>query len=226
LAAVARDTGAAVCVGDMSDPADVAAAVSVATDRFGRLDGVVANAGIMRTGTVLSVSLADWDESMAVNLRAPLLLARAALPALIDAHGSFVAISSIAALRVPGECAPYAVAKAGLTMLTQTVAVDFAAQGVRANVVCPGWVRTEMADAEMAEFGDLSGLTAEQAYGEVTRLVPQRRPAQAGEIADVVHWLLGPESSYVTGVVLTVDGGTTLIDPGTVGFDYRVEPRR
>jgi NAD(P)-dependent dehydrogenase (short-subunit alcohol dehydrogenase family) len=83
-----------------------------------------------------------------------------------------------------------------------------------------------MADAEMAEFGDLSGLTAEQAYGEVTRLVPQRRPAQAGEIADVVHWLLGPESSYVTGVVLTVDGGTTLIDPGTVGFDYRVEPRQ
>ena len=120
-------------------------------------------------------------------------------------------MSSIAALRAPSAATAYAVSKAGLVMLVQSIARDFGGQGVRANVVCPGWVRTEMADAEMAEFGAPHGLDEDAAYAEVTRLVPQQRPAEAAEIASAVTWLAGPDASYVNGACLVVDGGT---DPG------------
>ncbi len=115
--------------------------------------------------------------------------------------------------------------KAGLVMLTQSLAADFGPAGLRANVVCPGWVRTEMADQEMAEFGAPFGLDTGTAYREVTRLVPQRRPAEPAEIAAAITWLAGPDASYVNGACLVVDGGTVLVDPGTVGLDFTVTPR-
>jgi NAD(P)-dependent dehydrogenase (short-subunit alcohol dehydrogenase family) len=110
-------------------------------------------------------------------------------------------------------------------MLTQSLAADFGPAGLRANVVCPGWVRTEMADQEMTEFGAPHGLDRDAAYREVTRLVPQRRPAEPAEIAAAITWLAGPDASYVNGACLVVDGGTVLIDPGTVGLDFSVTPR-
>jgi len=119
----------------------------------------------------------------------------------------------------------YAVTKAGLTMLTQSLAVDHAHEGLRANVVCPGWTVTEMADEEMTAFGAARGLTVRQAYELVTSLVPQRRAASAGEVAAVVTWLLSDAASYVNGAVIPVDGSATVVDVGTVPFDPRIEIR-
>ena len=110
-------------------------------------------------------------------------------------------------------------------MLAQTMARDFGAQGVRANVVCPGWVRTEMADEEMAAFGTPYGLDRDAAYAEVTRLVPQGRPAEPAEVAAAVLWLAGPESSYVNGACLVVDGGTCWSTRARSRFDFTVTPR-
>jgi meso-butanediol dehydrogenase / (S,S)-butanediol dehydrogenase / diacetyl reductase len=214
-----------VHVADVTDPEAVAELVAATVRRRGRLDCVVANAGVMTAGTVLETEPADWDRTIATNLTAAYHLARAALPALLDARGSLVAVASIAALRAPSGSAAYAVSKAGLVMLAQTVARDFGGRGVRANVVCPGWVRTEMADEEMAAFGTPYGLDRDASYDEITRLVPQGRPAQADEVAAAVAWLAGPEASYVNGACLVVDGGTVLVDPGTVGFDFTVAPR-
>lgn len=225
LAQVAQRTGARPVTADVTDPAAVSALVDGVVAEAGRLDCVVANAGVMTSGTVLDLAPADWELALRTNLTSVYLLARAALPHLLAARGSLVAVSSIAALRASSSAAAYAVSKAGLVMLTQTVARDFGAAGVRANVVCPGWVRTEMADEEMAEFGTPLGLGTEAAYREVTRLVPQGRPAEPAEVAAAVTWLAGPDASYVNGACLVVDGGTVLVDPGTVGLDFSLTPR-
>jgi NAD(P)-dependent dehydrogenase (short-subunit alcohol dehydrogenase family) len=110
-------------------------------------------------------------------------------------------------------------------MLTASIAAEFGPYGVRANTVCPGWTRTEMADEEMREFGNPHGLGIDESYQAVTSLVPQRRPARAEEIAEAAMWLLGPASSYVNGTTLTVDGGTTIVDPGAVPFEFQITPR-
>jgi NAD(P)-dependent dehydrogenase (short-subunit alcohol dehydrogenase family) len=153
------------------------------------------------------------------------LLARAAVPHLVAAQGTFVGVSSIAALRSSTGAAAYSVSKAGLISLVQSIARDFGPDGLRANVICPGWVRTEMADGEMAEFGEPFGLGVAEAYAAATELVPQRRAADPVEVARAVEWLAGAESSYVNGAVLVVDGGTILVDGGTVPFDYALTPR-
>jgi NAD(P)-dependent dehydrogenase (short-subunit alcohol dehydrogenase family) len=170
-------------------------------------------------------ALADWDALVSVNLTGAFYMARAALPALLRARGSVVSVASVAALRASAEMGGYAVTKAGLVMLTQSLAVDHAHQGLRANVVCPGWTVTEMADAEMAAFGAPRGLAVGEAYQLVTSLVPARRPASASEVAAVVAWLLSDASSYVNGAVIPVDGAAVAMDVGTLPFDPRVEVR-
>jgi NAD(P)-dependent dehydrogenase (short-subunit alcohol dehydrogenase family) len=131
----------------------------------------------------------------------------------------------VAALRASAEMGGHAATKAGLVMLTQSLAVDHAHQGLRANVVCPGWTVTEMADSEMAAFGAPRGLGVRQAYAQVTSLVPARRPASAAEVAAVVAWLLSDAASYVNGAVIPVDGAGVAVDVGTLPFDPRVEVR-
>jgi len=226
LASVAASTGAFAVVCDVSDAGQVSGAVTSVVERFGRLDGLVLNAGVMVPGGIGALSLADWDALVSVNLTGAFYMARAALPALLRARGSVVSVASVAALRASAEMGGYAVTKAGLVMLTQSLAVDHAHQGLRANVVCPGWTVTEMADAEMAAFGAPRGLGVAEAYELVTSLVPARRPASAPEVAAVVAWLLSDASSYVNGAVIPVDGAAVAMDVGTLPFDPRVEVRR
>jgi meso-butanediol dehydrogenase / (S,S)-butanediol dehydrogenase / diacetyl reductase len=226
LGAVAASTGAVDVVCDVSDPAQVSAAVGSVVERFGGLDGLVLNAGIMLPGGVCDLSVSDWDAMVAVNLTGAFHVARAALPHLLARRrGSIVSVASVAALRAASGMGGYAVTKAGLTMLTQSLAVDHAHEGLRANVVCPGWTVTEMADEEMTAFGASRGLVVSEAYELVTALVPQRRAASADEVAAVVTWLLSDAASYVNGAVIPVDGSATAVDVGTVPFDPRVDIR-
>jgi meso-butanediol dehydrogenase/(S,S)-butanediol dehydrogenase/diacetyl reductase len=225
------DTVAASCrrvralPADMSRAVEVDRVVSTVLKDLGRIDAAVANAGVMAAGALADTPPEEWDRIMAVNLTGPYLLARACLPALRSSRGSFVGVGSIAGMRAPAGASAYAVSKAALSMLVSTIAVDEARHGVRANVVNPGWVRTEMADGEMTEFGDALGLDLDEAYEAVTALVPQRRAARPHEVAAAVMWLIGDEASYVNGAALTVDGGTTLVDPGTVPFTFDVRDR-
>ena len=226
LAAVAAQTGAVDVVCDVSDAGQVAAAVESVAGRFGRIDGLVLNAGVMIPGGVADLSAPDWDTLIAVNLTGAFHVAKAALPHLLRQRGAVVSVASVAALRASAEMGGYAVTKAGLVMLTQSLAVDHAHQGLRANAVCPGWTVTEMADEEMAAFGASRGLSPGEAYELVTALVPQRRPARAGEVAAVVAWLLSEAASYVNGAVIPVDGAGLAVDAGTLPFDPRIEVRR
>jgi meso-butanediol dehydrogenase / (S,S)-butanediol dehydrogenase / diacetyl reductase len=113
----------------------------------------------------------------------------------------------------PGQ-PQYAVSKAALVMLTKSLAVTLGPRGVRANAICPGWVRTPMADHEMSALGS----DTEAAYREATRNVPLRRPAHPDEVAAAAVFLASGEASYVSGAVLTVDGGMMAVDIGSLAF--------
>lgn len=130
------------------------------------------------------------------------------------ARGAIVGVASAAALRATKGTAGYNATKAGLAMLMQSVAVDYGPLGVRANAVCPGWTRTEMADMEMQEYGAELGLNYQDTYRVATSFVP--------EAADVIAWLLSNNASYVNSAVLPVDGGMIAVDPGALALDPRV----
>jgi meso-butanediol dehydrogenase / (S,S)-butanediol dehydrogenase / diacetyl reductase len=226
LAAVAERTGARPVTCDIADPGAAEQLVDRAVAELGGLDGLVLNAGVMYPGGVAELPAADFAAMVSVNLTGAYAVARAALPHLLDSRGAVVSVASIAALRAASGMGGYAATKAGLAMLTQSLAVDHAHQGLRANAVCPGWTITEMADEEMAAFGAERGISAAQAYELVTALVPQRRPASAGEVAALVCWLLSDAASYVNGAVIPVDGAAGAVDVGTIAFDPRVQLRR
>jgi meso-butanediol dehydrogenase/(S,S)-butanediol dehydrogenase/diacetyl reductase len=225
LQQVAEATGALAVVADVSDADGVTHVVGEAIATFGRLDGLVLNHGIIRAGRVDELSIEDWQDTLQVNLTGPFLLVRAALPHLLAARGAVVAVSSVAALRASEAMAAYSASKAGLLLLTQSLAVDHGPDGLRANAICPGWTATEMADMEMAELGESRGISAADAYRLATAVVPQRRAASADEVAGAVCWLLSDAASYVNGAVLPVDGGSCVVDPGTLALDTRVSIR-
>jgi NAD(P)-dependent dehydrogenase (short-subunit alcohol dehydrogenase family) len=225
LQRLAEEIGIHPVVADTAVQGEVSAAVAEAVDRFGRLDGLVLNAGILEEGTVATTGLDSWQRQMDINLTGAFLTVQAALPHLLDAKGAIVAVSSVAGLRAPAGSIGYAVSKAGLIMLSHCLAIDHGRHGVRSNVVCPGWTATEMADEEMDDLGEALGVDRAGAYEEVTRLVAMRRPGAAEEVAAGIVWLLSPAASYVNGSVLSIDGGLAAVDPGTVAYDFRVTPR-
>ena len=215
---VAAEIGGHAIVADTGDAAAAERAVTETVERFGGLHGLVCNAGIGGEGSLRDLDPLAWDEVLRVNLTGAFLIARAAIDHLAATRGAIVAISSAAGLRASAESLAYCASKAGLAMLTQCIAVDHGPEGVRANCVCPGWVRTPMADEEMAALGERLGTDREGADDACMVDVPLRRAASPGEIAALVAWLLSDEASYVNGAVLPIDGGHTPVDVATVAF--------
>jgi meso-butanediol dehydrogenase/(S,S)-butanediol dehydrogenase/diacetyl reductase len=187
---------------DVADDDTVAAVVADAVARAGRLDAVVANAGISFTGPLARTTPELWDAIFRVNLRAVYLLARATAPVLAaSGRGSFVATASeLGIVGHPGLSA-YGAAKAGVIQLMRVLALEHAAAGVRFNAVAPGATRTPMLEREQRLLGE----PTEQAAAEV----PLGRLGTPREIAAAIAFLLSPAASYVTGSVLVADGGYT-----------------
>jgi meso-butanediol dehydrogenase / (S,S)-butanediol dehydrogenase / diacetyl reductase len=204
-------------VADVGDPDDAGRVVAGAIERFAGIDVVVNNAGVGDAGPVLEETLEGWERVMRTNLTGAFLMARAALPALIERSGCVVNISSVNGILAGPGWAAYCTSKAGLIMLTRSLANDYGPQGVRANCICPGWVRTPMADSDMDQVAHRRGVDREGAYRLTHADNPLRRPAEPDEVASVVSFLAGPDAAYVNGVALPVDGGTSVVDPTSAG---------
>jgi NAD(P)-dependent dehydrogenase (short-subunit alcohol dehydrogenase family) len=215
---VASEIGGLAIPGDASDAQLMRAAAATLVERWGGLDILVACAGGLGDGTAFETSDEAWQECLRSNLSTAFTSARETLPLLVDRGGSIVIISSIAGLAAgPGVCG-YTTAKHALIGLTRSLARDYGPLGVRVNAVCPGWVRTPMADGEMLGLRQRHGLSLDEAYARATCDVPLRRPATASEIAAVCLFLASEEASILTGVALPADGGSTIVDVPTLAF--------
>lgn len=187
---------------DFLDPTAPERVVSEVLRQAARLDILINNAGLMREGTVLETSVADWAETVQLNLSAPFMLIKHAMPHLISRRGSIVNIGSIEGLESHPRHAAYCASKGGLHALTRAVAVDHGPQGVRCNAIAPGWIDTELNRSFIECLGDPSEFRA-----SIGRIHPLGRIGQSDEVAALVRWLVSDEASYVTGQIWTVDGG-------------------
>lgn len=184
---------------DVADEKSVANGFDVVRRDHATIDVLVNNAGIQRVDATSRMTLEMWDLVVGTHLTGSFLCCRAAVPLMGHRGGAIVNVSSVAALQgLPGR-APYSAAKAGLLGFTRSLAVELAPSGVRVNAVAPGHTKTSMAERAFAD-----GVLAE---ADIVQRVPMGRMAQPSEIADVVSFLAGPRSSYVTGQCVVVDGG-------------------
>lgn len=187
---------------DVSQAADVETMVETAVTTFGKLDVLFNNAGIDgQLALTGDYSLEDWDQVLAVNLTGPFLGMRYGIPAMLKGGGgSIISTASIAATVAFPKMSAYCASKGGVVMLTKNAAVEYATQGIRANVILPGVIDTGMSKS-----------LPEALIQGVKSATPQGRIAGADEIATVALFLASDESSFITGQAIAVDGGYTCV---------------
>lgn len=192
---------------DATLPEDCETMVRDATERFGHLEIVFANAGISGGDTVLKMEPADWDRVIATNLRGVFLTCKYAIPALIQAGGGAIVTmaSSMAGWDVSMGGAAYMASKEGVTGLTKSLALQLGGYGIRVNAICPGIIQTHL--------GRRPGMTEQEwseRYERFAKRIPLRRVGQPEDVAAVVAFLASDDARHITGSMLLIDGGQTL----------------
>ena len=192
---------------DVADRAQVGGAFEQILHEYGRVDVLYNNAGVNSSGSVAEATEDDWDRSLAVNAKGTFLCSQAAAaPMLAAGRGSIINQGSVAALVGVANFASYCAAKGAVVALTRSMSVDLAPHGIRVNVICPGTVYTPLMEPMLRARG--GGDLAAGLAMTVTKY-PIGRLGTPGEIAAVALFLAGDDSSFLTGSVITADGGMT-----------------
>jgi meso-butanediol dehydrogenase / (S,S)-butanediol dehydrogenase / diacetyl reductase len=188
---------------DVTDPGAVKTVIQRVTADLGMIDVLHANAGRLRAGTVLETDLDEWSRILAVNVTGMYLVIRAAVPVMRPGDAAIVTTGSISGLFGEPALTAYTASKAAVVNMTRSLAIDLAADGIRVNCVCPGWVDTGFNDPQFEH----DKMTADDITALIDRTVPMRRQGEPAEIAAVVAFLASADASYITGQTLVVDGG-------------------
>jgi NAD(P)-dependent dehydrogenase (short-subunit alcohol dehydrogenase family) len=198
--ALAKELGALYVHCDVGDSAQVNALVQRTVAQHGRIDVLVNNAGIFKAAPFLDVTEADFDAVIRVNLKGAFLVAQAVSRVMAKAgSGSVINMSSVNAVMAIPSIASYNMSKGGINQLTRVMALSLADHGIRVNAVAPGTIATELAAKAV--------LTSDEARARILSRTPMRRLGTPEEIADVVAYLASDAASYLTGEIITADGG-------------------
>jgi NAD(P)-dependent dehydrogenase (short-subunit alcohol dehydrogenase family) len=204
LDTLALETDAQACVLDAAQTEAVQQCVSQTVERYGRLDGVANCVGSLLLKPAHLTSDAEWHDTLATNLGSAFATVRAAVRPMMKTGGSIVLVSSVAARLGLANHEAIAAAKAGITGLVLSAAASYAPRGIRINGVAPGLVRTPLTARLTASEGALKASTAMHALGRI---------GEPSDIASAIDWLLDAEQSWVTGQILSVDGGFSSVRP-------------
>jgi len=218
---VAAELGGAAVQADVTNAADIARMIDEPYRRWGRLDVLFNNAGVIRLQPMLDVTEAEWDRVLDVNLKAVFFVLQAAvrrmkaqsLMAGSELRGKLIQTASIAGYRGGNHLmTPYSASKAGVISLTRSAAQALAADRITSNCVCPGAVDTAMWEQIDREWGALHGWAPREAWKKRIAGIPLGRPETPDDVAGVVAFLAGPDSDYMTGQAIKVDGGMVMGD--------------
>jgi NAD(P)-dependent dehydrogenase (short-subunit alcohol dehydrogenase family) len=216
---LAAELGQVAVKADVTRDADIERMLEEPYRRWGRLDVLFNNAGVIRVQPMLEVTGEEWDRVMSVNLRAVFFVLQATAKRMLqqapmpesDLRGKLIQTASIASYRGGNHLmTPYSASKAGVVSLTRSAAQVLAPQRITSNCVCPGAVETPMWEQIDREWGALDGLGQGEAWKRRIRGIPLGRPERAEDVANVVAFLAGPDSDYMTGQALNVDGGIVM----------------
>ncbi len=217
--ALAAELGQVAVRADVTRASDIEAMVDEAYRRWGRLDVLFNNAGVIRVQPLLEVTPAEWDRVLDVNLRAVFFVLQAAARRMAEQppmegselRGKLIQTASIAAYRGANPLVgPYAASKAGVVSITRTAAQALAGKRITANCVCPGAVDTAMWEQIDREWAALEGWVSGEAWKRRTAGIPLGRAESADDVAGLVAFLAGPDSDYMTGQAINVDGGLVM----------------
>jgi NAD(P)-dependent dehydrogenase (short-subunit alcohol dehydrogenase family) len=192
---------------DLSTVDGPAAAVDAAVEFGGQLDVVFGNAGVLIAAPLAEWTVEQWDRTMAVNLRAPFLLAQRAAPYLERSElARLIFTASTGAFRGHAGMPAYAASKAGLLNLVRALADELSPSGIRVNCICPGWVDTPFNDPFWKHQTD-----PDEALAELVSRIPLRRQAEPEDLAGLVLFLASPDAAYITGQAIVIDGGYSAV---------------